>query len=114
MDALVYAESTTVTDKDRAAADLTDHYNPKGKKSSNQARTTTKICYAYQKGECRWRNCRFAHRCAVCNVFGHGEADCLKDSKTKSQRQRTVRDRSEASDVPPHPRYRRDRKNKDN
>ena len=115
MDALVYAESTTVTDRDRAATDIVDHYSPKGKKSSNRVGTPTKVCFAYQKGECRWRNCRFAHRCSRCNLLGHGEVDCLtrKSSKTNSPKQRATPGRStsvtDSSDVPPHPRFRRDR-----
>ena len=35
LDALVYAESTTGTDKNLAATDIVEHYNPKVKRSSN-------------------------------------------------------------------------------
>ena len=115
LDALVYAESTTGTDKDLAATDIVEHYNPKVKKSPNKGGYATGLCFAFQKGECRWNNCRFSHLCSFCRSTRHGEIDCekKKSSDTDSRRQRPVSDRKTTAlgkaDVPPHPRYRRDR-----
>ena len=115
LDALVYAESTTKTDKDLAATDIVEHYTPKVKKSLNKGGYATGLCFAYQKGECRWNNCRFSHLCSFCRSTRHGEIDCKKKKRadTDARRQRPASDHkataSGKADVPPHPRYRRDR-----
>ena len=70
---------------------------------SNRTRTRrTGLCYAFQRGTCNLRNCRFSHLCMSCGGE-HGSHAC-----TSNLQQRTPLVKAEKS-TPPHPRFRRDR-----
>ena len=115
VDSLVYAASSTPTDFDHCATDFRSTGNRRPT-SPSQQRTT---CIDFQRGDCRWRSCRFDHRCSSCGKWGHGLRDCwqLNESRPTPRRrtsQRTSTSRRDNSsstpaDVPPHPRRRTDR-----
>ena len=114
LDALVFAETKGERDFDRCASDIRklvaaeNSVAPTGRQK--------RICLDYQRGRCRWRNCRFDHRCSVCKKWGHGSLTCwLGDSSQEttrptggnSLRNRPCGDPNNA--VPPNSRRRTDR-----
>ena len=85
LDALVFAETKGERDFDRCASDIRklvaaeNSVAPTGRQK--------RICLDYQRGRCRWRNCRFDHRCSVCKKWGHGSLTCwLGDSSQVATR----------------------------
>ena len=54
--------------------------NNNGKHSGNKSRAKHKdICWHYNAGRCTYcSSCKFEHRCAICNKFGHGAHICHK------------------------------------
>ena len=74
VDSLVYADTKSKNDYDHCATDIckevADRKNP-----SSRGRQTN-VCLDFQRGYCRWRNCRFDHRCAECGKRGHGQRSC--------------------------------------
>ena len=48
-----------------------------------QRTTRQGFCWQFQKtGRCTRRDCRFAHRCAICNDRSHGENECKSNGGT--------------------------------
>ena len=115
VDSLVYSETSTPTDFDHCATDFRGTGN-RNTASLDRQRTS---CIDFQRGDCRWRNCRFDHRCASCGKRGHGQKFCWKlETSRSTASQRTGRrsraaqrdnSQSAADNVPPHPRRRSDR-----
>ena len=114
LDALVFAETKGERDFDRCASDIRklvaaeNSVAPTGRQK--------RICLDYQRGRCRWRNCRFDHRCSVCKKWGHGSLTCwLGDSSQETTRPtggNSLKNRPRGdpnSAVPPNPRRRTDR-----
>ena len=118
LDSLVYADTSSHTDFDHCATDMRSHRASRKKLAPLDRQRTT--CIDFQRGDCRWRNCRFDHRCSMCGKWGHGQMDCWQmnagSSITKARKDRRLTDRrrdpSPSADVPPHPRRRTDRKDK--
>ena len=118
LDSLVYADTSSQTDFDHCATDIRSQGASKKKPAPLDRQRTT--CIDFQRGDCRWRNCRFDHRCSMCGKWGHGQVDCWQmnagGSTTKVRNDRRFNDRrrdpSPSADVPPHPRRRTDRKDK--
>ena len=87
----------------------------KNQRSASSKRAGRNICWPYQQGECRWRNCRFEHRCSFCNVLGHGFYVCRKKgSSGRGSRGEASHDgrrdgTPQVSDGPPNPRSRSSR-----
>lgn len=44
--------------------------------------TSNYACNDYNKGNCTGPNSKFAHRCAKCNLFGHPEVKCQRNTDT--------------------------------
>ena len=59
-----------------------------GNASQNSAgRGHGKICYKFTRGHCTYGlNCKFEHRCAICNKWGHGAHNCKRASGSEKQR----------------------------
>ena len=77
-----------------------------------------RLCLLFQKGNCTWSPCVYAHRCQHCNSKSHGQHNCPKKQRSQTVVESTDRERSgqETNNTtntsrPPHPRYRRDRAN---
>ena len=44
-----------------------------------QGSTHKKMCWKFNKSRCMYGfNCKFDHRCGICNKFGHGAHNCRK------------------------------------
>ena len=71
VDSLVYPETRTSTDFDHCA---TFRGACCRKPASLDRQRTT--CIDFQRGDCRWRNCKLDHRCSSCGTRGHGQKDC--------------------------------------
>ena len=61
-------------------------------KFDNQSRSAEKrsnkkdICWRYNRGKCTYgAGCRFEHKCAICNKFGHGAHICRKANQRYDQ-----------------------------
>ena len=57
--------------------------NFRGETSRNERERTPNrkkdLCWRFNKGKCSYGlNCKFDHRCGVCNKFGHGAQSCRK------------------------------------
>ena len=84
-------------------------------KGTKRRGTSTRLCFAYQSGTCRWPNCVYQHRCATCNKYGHGKWNCF--SNTSKSTEVPLREETEpkiekprfSNQILPNPRYRRDR-----
>lgn len=48
---------------------------------NQQLQSTTKYCFRFNKGQCKWDNCKFAHRCSSCLQFGHAASACRAGNK---------------------------------
>ena len=77
--------------------------------------TSTRLCFAYQSGICRWPSCVYQHRCASCNKYGHGKWKCFSNTSKSTEAPlpgelvpKTEKTRF-SGEKPPNPRYRRDR-----
>ena len=115
LDALVFAETRGLRDFDRCASDIRNQVT-----KDNSATSTgrqKRICLDYQRGRCRWRNCRFDHRCSVCKRWGHGSLTCWLGEPSQDATRGAGRNRMRspqrsdpnAEAVPPNPRRRTDR-----
>ena len=74
VDSLVFADTKSTNNFDHCATDI--HKEVAEKKNQSSRRRQTNICLDCQRGYCRWRNCRFDHRCAECGNRGHGQRNC--------------------------------------
>ena len=77
------------------------------KVDSNQTYQSNRKCWLFQQGRCSFPNCRFRHKCAVCNAVSHGRDNCPRRSTTQQSSEQT--NSAAAISRPPNPRYRRDR-----
>ena len=115
MNALVYTDTKGANDNDVAAKDVKDHYSTKKYDTTNRGKAAKGICFLFQRGLCRWIECRFEHRCSLCKRLGHGEVNCMKkaessrDSFADQNRDGRLK-RGKSAERPPHPRFRRDRR----
>lgn len=107
LQALMYGWDTNENDSDLLTPEMK---SAKGKGSS------TRLCYAYQSGVCRWPNCLYQHRCVLCNKYGHGQWKCYTNIRKSNEKSptgdsvlKTEKTRFTDKTVPPNPRYRRDR-----
>ena len=114
LDSLVYADTSSTNDFDHCASDIQKLTKEKVKPSPVGQRKMA--CFDFQRGLCRWRRCRFEHRCSECGRLGHGRVNCWqRGSPSRSSRQeidsRPQREQREDSsrEVPPNPRRRTDR-----
>ena len=74
VDSLVYADTKSTNNYDHCATDI--HKEVAGKKNPLPRGRQTSVCLDFQRGYCRWRNCRFEHSCAECGKSGHGRRHC--------------------------------------
>ena len=109
--------ASTASDEDsdlRAAEALANKRNNTTKTQSKKTRYPTLCNYFQRPNGCRLSWCRCAHRCAICNSFGHGAVSCRnRRSGAHSASDRLRRD-DEVSEKPneekpPNPRFRRAR-----
>ena len=70
------------------------------KPAGGQMAANKRKCYAFQRDECEYPDCRYRHVCIICDSKSHGAISC---NKTKYPKNRAVK-----KTKPPHPRYRRD------
>ena len=114
MSALMYADTNGEEDHDFAATDIKERYSPKKSNTRRQVKSSRGICFLFQENKCRWSDCRFEHRCARCYSWAHGEVNCMdkgrssKGSRSDGKSNRQPK-RNKEAEVPPHPRFRRDR-----
>ena len=86
LDSLVYADTSSANDFDHCASDVQKLIKEKAKPSPAGQRKMA--CFDFQRGACRWRKCRFDHRCSVCGRLGHGRLNCWqRGSPGRSSRQ---------------------------
>ena len=107
-DQLRFADTKTQKDDDRKVKDLVEKTLHKTSSFSN----SLSICrYFQQRQGCRFgsRDCRFAHKCSICNMPIHRAITCY----TREQSIRADPDPvgSEERRRPPNPRTRRERAN---
>ena len=63
--------------------------NPQSRQGNNgygsqkqNGKTKSDLCYRFNRGKCNFGfNCKFQHKCGLCNKFGHGAHNCRKASK---------------------------------
>ena len=107
-DQLRFADTKTPKDDDQKVKDRGEKTPQKTSSFSN----SLSICrYFQQRQGCRFgsRDCRFAHRCSICNMTGHGAITCY--TREHNIRDDTDQVGSGERRRPPNPRTRRDRAN---
>ena len=87
--AVILQQAWTMRLKDRNSR------NGTGTESSNGGRATTDgsrscnrrdHCWRYNAGRCTYgSSCKFEHKCAICNKYGHGAHNCRKANKFYSE-----------------------------
>ena len=100
LDTLLYKSTRGTADDDEATS-------VKGKPRQPSYR----LCFKFQKGECRWPSCTFQHKCRTCASTEHGADECpLRNSQRAGTNSSGARSNQQPDTTrPPHPRYRRDR-----
>ena len=114
VDSLIFADTKSKNDFDHCTTDITKSAN---KKNLTPRERLGNTCHDFQRGYCRWRNCRFEHRCSECGKRGHGQRSCWQRERSKQPRveeqaKRPDRDSVSRGEVPPNPRRRTDRPNR--
>ena len=102
-DRLRFADTITENDDDLKVKDFVKNAKDKSKVTNPMS-----LCrYFQQRGGCRFgsRNCKFAHRCIICNMHGHGAITCQARGHSAASTTATA----EESRRPPNPRFRRER-----
>ena len=94
LDILLHNSTRGIADDDESAA-------AKGK----HRKTSLRLCYKFQKDECRWPSCTFQHQCRICLSKEHGADSCTSRNNSSGARSRQLPETTR----PPHPRFRRDR-----
>ena len=57
--------------------------------NNGNKKTNGKICWKYNRGKCTYGfNCKFDHKCGMCNRFGHGAHNCRKGQGTANNADR--------------------------
>ena len=70
--AVILSQAYNTNLKDRHKSD--NYFQRSGNSSSKG-----EICRRFQRGRCKFGlNCKFDHRCTICNKFGHGAHICRK------------------------------------
>ena len=103
-DQLRFANTKTPKDDDRKAKDIAENVTRRTAGSTN----LVSVCRYFQQSQgCRFgsRDCRFAHRCTICNMSGHGAITC--QTRVRSMRAESVEPQERRR--PPNPRTRRER-----
>ena len=73
--AIILQQAWTMYLKDRNKQGYSSEYGSRNDKRAKQR----DICYRFNRGKCTYgNNCKFEHRCAICNKFGHGAHNCRK------------------------------------
>ena len=91
--AIILQQAYSMRLKDKLRSD--NNYFAKG--SGNNVRKEE--CRLFQKGKCNYgANCKYDHRCTVCNKFGHGAYSCRKRFSTGDRSYPNNRDREQQSD----------------
>ena len=77
--------------------DKINHNNGKnsgGSGSGLSGRPRKDICYRFNSGKCSYgQNCKFEHRCLICNKYGHGAWNCRRGSGHNHHNDDKERDR---------------------
>ena len=102
-DCLRFAKTTTEKDHDYKPKDIVTQAEEKAKATGSMSTCR----YFQQLGGCRFgsRDCKFAHRCIICNMFGHGAVTC----QARRQRSASATSNAGVNRRPPNPRHRRER-----
>ena len=103
-DQLRFANTKTPEDDDRKAKDIAENVTRRTASSTN----LVSVCRFFQQRQgCRFgsRDCRFAHRCAICNATGQGAITC--QTRVQSTTVESVEPQERRR--PPNPRTRRER-----
>ena len=69
---------------------LCDPLGPKNNNHNNHKilggkKANKNVCWRFNKGNCNYPNCMFAHRCTYCGGTNHGANSCLKKGNRKSE-----------------------------
>ena len=72
---VILQEAWTMRLKDRNRADNDNN----SKNSGSRSKSKKDVCWHYNAGRCTYgSSCKFEHRCAICNKFGHSAHICHK------------------------------------
>ena len=67
--------------RDKLSSNNFDKNGYRNGDSQSIQRKNNKICYKYNGGCCTYGfNCKFQHKCGICNKFGHGAHLCRRAS----------------------------------
>ena len=63
--------------------------NPNSEKRGKSTATSKKEhCWKFNRGKCPYgSNCRFEHRCSICNKIGHNSASSYKKEKREREKE---------------------------
>ena len=100
LDIMLHKSTRGTADDDESAAAREKNRQP-----------SLRLCYKFQRGECRWPGCTFQHQCRICSSKEHGADTCTLGSSQRSRNNSSgARSRQLPETTrPPHPRFRRDR-----
>ena len=75
-------------DKHRSASDhdVGETKNLDGTLKSKHTKGARFSCFAFQKGVCKYRECKFGHECSLCGSRRHGAYACPKKRKKSTPR----------------------------
>ena len=100
LDIMLHKSTEGTADNDEATTAGGKHRKP-----------SSRLCHQFQKGECRWPNCTFQHKCRKCSSKEHGADECTPGSSQRSRNNPAGASARQPPNTtrPPNPRYRRDR-----
>ena len=65
---------------------VSNNRNMQISKGHGQASSLGKKCWKFNKGKCTYGfNCKFDHRCGICNKFDHGAHNCRRGNSGPHQ-----------------------------
>ena len=72
---IILQQAWSVRLKDKINHSGNKHFN--GSRSGSSGKPRKDICYRFNRGKCSYgQNCKFEHRCLICNKYGHGGWNC--------------------------------------
>ena len=114
LDRLRFSHTKSEKDHDLLAKDVTGA-SKKGKSSGSESTNLSlSYCRFFQReGGCRFSygQCRFAHKCILCNSQEHGATSCSNRKRTRKSVETGGSSQQRKKSQPPDPRFRRDRAN---
>ena len=75
--AVILQQAWSMRLKDRLGYNANNNFPNRSTQSQSPSTPKRELCRRFQRGKCHYGlSCKFEHRCAICNKFGHGAHVC--------------------------------------